>query len=118
MKNKKILARKRRIKKIRRKIIEHGDIRLSVYRSNAHMCAQVIDPVTAKVLAQASTHDKSMADVKVHGNIEAAKIVGKLVAERAIAAGISKVTFDRSGLQYHGRVKAVAEAAREAGLDL
>ena len=90
--------------------------RLAVFRSNKHITAQVIDDISGKTLAAASTTE---ADLKggATGNKEAATKVGSLVAERAKAAGINKVVFDRGGFQYHGRVAAVADAAREAGLE-
>ena len=91
--------------------------RLAVYRSIDHIYAQVIDDRAGKTLASASSSDKdTKKGLKGGGNIAAAKIVGKHVAERAKAAGITKVVFDRGGYKYHGRVKALADAAREAGL--
>ncbi len=91
--------------------------RLSVYRSVGHIYAQVIDDRTGKTLASASSIDKeTRKDIKGGGNVAAAKIVGRKIAERARAAGIELVVFDRGGYKYHGRVKALAEAAREAGL--
>lgn len=91
--------------------------RLSVYRSVGHIYAQVIDDRTGKTLASASSIDKeTRKDIQGGGNVAAAKIVGRKVAERARAAGIGLVVFDRGGYKYHGRVKALAEAAREAGL--
>jgi len=91
--------------------------RLSVYRSLAHLYAQVIDDTTGKTLASAGSNDKEMRkETKGGGNVAAAKLVGKAVAERALQKGISQVVFDRGGYRYHGRVKALAEAAREAGL--
>jgi len=91
--------------------------RLSVYRSLAHLYAQVIDDTTGKTLASAGSNDKEMRkQTKGGGNVAAAKLVGKAVAERALQKGISQVVFDRGGYRYHGRVKALAEAAREAGL--
>jgi large subunit ribosomal protein L18 len=91
--------------------------RISVYRSLNNIFVQIIDDVNGKTLAQASTIDKELkAEIKNGGNIEAAKLVGKKAAERALAAGIETVVFDRSGYVYTGRVKALAEAAREAGL--
>jgi large subunit ribosomal protein L18 len=89
--------------------------RLAVFRSNKHIYAQVIDDAKGTTLTAASTLDAS-DDIKQGGNIAAAKAVGKLVAERAKAKGIDAVLFDRGGYLYHGRVKALAEAAREAGL--
>lgn len=91
--------------------------RLCVYRSLGHIYAQVIDDHGGRTLASASSLDKqTRAQIKGGGNIAAAKIVGKTVAERSLAAGIQKVVFDRGGYMYHGRVEALANAAREAGL--
>lgn len=91
--------------------------RLSVYRSNSNIFVQLIDDVNGVTLASASTIDKALkANVSNGGNIEAAKIVGKAIAERAKEKGIETVVFDRSGYKYTGRIAAVAEAAREAGL--
>jgi large subunit ribosomal protein L18 len=91
--------------------------RLAVFRSDKHMSVQVIDDLAGKTLAAASTTQADVrGDLKNGGNIAAAKAVGKIIAERAKAAGVTKVAFDRGGRQYHGRVKALAEAAREAGL--
>jgi large subunit ribosomal protein L18 len=109
--------RKRRHHRVRKKI--HGTPerpRLAVFRSNKHLVLQVIDDVNGRTLAAASTVE---ADLKTGGtgNIAAATKVGKLVAERAKAAGVDKVVFDRGGFLYHGRVAAAAEAAREAGLE-
>jgi len=115
--NKKI-GRVRRAKKGRMKIRECEAIRLSVHRTPKHIYAQVIAPSGESVLVCASTLDKQFkGKLKSTGNIEAAKEVGKLVAERAIQAGIRQVAFDRSGFNYHGRVKALADAAREGGLE-
>jgi large subunit ribosomal protein L18 len=92
-------------------------MRLSVHRTPRHIYAQVIDP-QSHVVASASTVQKDLATtVKGTGNVEAAKAVGKAIAERAKAKGISQVAFDRSGFRYHGRVKALADAARENGLE-
>ena len=91
--------------------------RLCVYRSLGHIYAQVIDDHSGRTLASASSLDKgTRAHIKGGGNIAAAKIVGKTVAERSIAVGIQQVVFDRGGYMYHGRVEALANAAREAGL--
>ncbi|HEY2462142.1 MAG TPA: 50S ribosomal protein L18 [Candidatus Acidoferrum sp.] len=91
--------------------------RLCVYRSLGHIYAQVIDDRTGKTLVSASSVDKeTKKNLKAGGNVAAAKVIGKAVAERAKAAGVSKVVFDRGGYKYHGRVKALADAAREAGL--
>ncbi len=89
--------------------------RLAIYRSLKHVYAQVIDDIAGRTLVSASTQDKDLG-LKYGGNIESAKAVGKLVAERAKKAGIETVVFDRGGHRYHGRVKALADAAREAGL--
>lgn len=115
------VSRLRRAVATRRKISELRIHRLSVYRSNLHIYANVISPEGDKVLFSASTLEpevrKELADSKKSGgNVEAATIVGKRVAEKAKAAGIELVAFDRSGFRYHGRVKALADAAREAGL--
>jgi large subunit ribosomal protein L18 len=92
--------------------------RLCVYRSLGHIYAQVIDDQGQRTLASASSLDKeTRAQIKGGGNIAAAKLVGKIIAERARAAGIDKVAFDRGGYRYHGRVQALASAAREAGLN-
>ncbi|GLT23031.1 MULTISPECIES: 50S ribosomal protein L18 [Zoogloea] len=110
-------TRLRRSRKTRAKIAEMKAVRLSVFRSNSHIYAQIIAGCGSKVLAAASTVE---ADVRTQvangGNKAAAELVGKLIAERAKAAGIEAVAFDRSGFQYHGRVKALADAAREGGL--
>ena len=110
-------ARLRRARKTRAKIAELKMVRLAVHRSNCHIYAQVYSDCGTKVVAAASTVE---ADVRKQvpngGNVEAAKLVGKLIAERAKAAGIDQVAFDRSGFHYHGLVKALAEAAREGGL--
>jgi len=111
-------ARIRRSRKSRSKIRELGATRLCVYRTPRHIYAQVISSTGSEVLASASTLDKALrADVKSTGNADAAVQVGKAIAERAKAAGITKVAFDRSGFKYHGRIKALAEAARESGLE-
>lgn len=108
--------RKKKHLRIRNKISGTPETpRLNVFRSAKHIYAQIIDDVNQVTLVSASTLDK---DLKLEngGNIEAAKQVGKLVAERAVAKGITSVVFDRGGYLYHGRVKALADAAREAGL--
>ena len=110
-------ARLRRARKTRAKIAELKAVRLCVNRTNCHIYAQVISACGGKVLASASTLDKSVRDTVANGgNKAAAAAIGKLIAERAKAAGIEQVSFDRSGFLYHGRVKALAEAAREGGL--
>ena len=95
----------------------HGRPRLSVFRSEQNIHAQVIDDTKGHTLAAASSLDKSLREsLKTGANKEAAKAIGQMVAERAIKAGIKEVVFDRSGYPYHGRIKELAEAAREAGL--
>ena len=109
--------RQRRAIKTRMKIRELGVARLTIHRTPQHMYAQVFDASGAKVLASASTVQESVSKgLKGTGNADAAKAVGRAIAERAKAAGVETVAFDRSGFRYHGRVKALAEAAREAGL--
>ena len=105
-------------RRIRRKILGNSQRpRLCVYRSLNHIYAQVVDDLVGKTLVCASTLDKDIrSDTPKAGNVAAAKAVGKKVAERAIAKGIESVVFDRGGYLYHGRVKALAEAAREGGL--
>ncbi len=110
-------SRLKRALKQRCKIKKTGIDRLSVHRTTHHIYAQVISGDGSKTLVSASTVQAEIkTSVKNTGNSDAAKAVGKLVAERAIAAGVEKVAFDRSGFKYHGRVKALADAAREAGL--
>ena len=110
-------ARLRRARKTRTKIAELKSVRLSVHRTNCHIYAQVISACGSKVLAAASSLETDVRkDLGNGGNLGAASVIGKLIAERAIKAGIDQVAFDRSGFQYHGRIKALAEAAREAGL--
>lgn len=112
----------RRVRQLRVRKTVHGTPerpRLNVFRSNQNIYAQVIDDTVGKTLASASTLDP---EVKGRlegngGNIEAAKIVGEVIAKRALAAGVNKVVFDRGGYLYHGRVAALADAAREAGLE-
>ena len=114
--NKKI-ARLRRATRGRKKISELQAERLVVNRTPRHIYAQVISVDGSKVLASASTVDKAVrTEVKNSGNVDAAEAVGTLVAERALEAGVTKVAFDRSGYKFHGRVKALAEAARAKGL--
>jgi len=109
-------SRDRRARSTRFKIRELGATRLSVHRTPQHMYAQVLSADGSKVLASASTVEKELKDGST-GNVEAAGKIGKLIAERAKAAGVTQVAFDRSGYKYHGRVKALAEAARESGLE-
>lgn len=108
--------RLRRAKRTRNKIRELEATRLSVFRTPRHIYAQISTPTGDKVLASASTVEKDLRGGAT-GNIDAATRVGQLIAERAKAAGVSKVAFDRSGFQYHGRIKALADAARENGLE-
>lgn len=113
----KIEARVRRARATRAKIRQLKAVRLTVHRSNAHIYAQVIDASGSKVLASASTAEAEMKTaVKNGGTVKAAAEIGKRIAEKAQQLGISNVAFDRSGYKFHGRVKALAEAAREAGL--
>ncbi len=114
--NKKV-ARLRRARKTRAKIAELKAVRLTVHRSNCHIYAQVISGCGSRVLASASTVEQAVrSQVANGGNTQAATAVGKLIAERAKAAGVETVAFDRAGFHFHGRIKALAEAAREAGL--
>jgi large subunit ribosomal protein L18 len=112
-------ARLKRHLRVRKKI--NGTIarpRLSVFRSSKHMYAQLIDDINGVTIAAASTMDKELTEsVGNGGNVEAAKKVGELIAARAKAKGVSAVVFDRGGYLYHGRIQALAEAAREAGLE-
>lgn len=112
-------ARKRRHRRIRKKISGTPERpRLNVFRSLKHMYAQIIDDTRGVTLVAASTLDKALRDqISNGGNVESARKVGELVAKRALEKGITKVVFDRGGYKYHGRVRALAEAAREAGLD-
>jgi large subunit ribosomal protein L18 len=112
------VSRMRRAKKTRAKISELGKHRLTVHRTPRHIYAQVVSPDGGKVIATASTVQKSIADdAKYTGNAEAAALVGKAIAEKSKSAGVTSVAFDRSGFRYHGRVKALADAAREGGLE-
>lgn len=109
-------TRLRRARRARAKIRELGATRLTIHRSPRHIYAQLISGDGARVLASASTLDKELRSGKT-GNAEAAKAVGALIAERAKSVGVTQVAFDRSGFKYHGRVKALADAAREGGLE-
>ena len=110
-------SRIRRARKPRAKMRELRVHRLSVHRTPQHIYAQVIAPEGGKVVVAASTLQKELrSTLKGTGNIDAAKAVGAAIAAKAIAAGVEKLAFDRSGFRYHGRVKALADAAREAGL--
>ncbi len=111
-------SRQRRARKTRAKIRQLGKPRLCIHRTPRHIYAQIIDGEGDKVVACASTLDRDLRkDLKSTGNADAAAAIGKAVAERAKAAGVSSVAFDRSGFKYHGRVKALADAARESGLE-
>jgi large subunit ribosomal protein L18 len=111
-------ARLRRATRARSHIREKGAMRLCVHRTPRHIYAQVIAPEGGRVMVCASTLEGDVRkEVAITGNIPAATMVGRLVAERARAAGITRVAFDRSGFKYHGRVKALADAAREHGLE-
>jgi large subunit ribosomal protein L18 len=111
-------SRLRRAKRTRMKIREAEAVRLCVHRTPRHIYAQVINASGSVVVACASTLDKEIkGKLKSTGNVEAAQLVGKLVAERALTKGIKRVAFDRSGFNYHGRIKAFADAAREGGLE-
>jgi len=111
--------RQRRAGKTRARIALQGVHRLCVHRTPRHIYAQIIAPDRGTVVASASTVQKDLkTGLKSTGNKEAAAAVGKAIAERAAAKGVTKVAFDRSGFRYHGRVKALADAAREAGLEI
>jgi large subunit ribosomal protein L18 len=111
-------SRLRRARKARAHIRELGTTRLCVHRTPRHIYAQIIAPEGDKVVASASTLDSDVRkDVSKTGGVAAATVVGKVIAERARAAGITQVAFDRSGFKYHGRLKALADAARENGLE-
>ncbi|MEW6313937.1 MAG: 50S ribosomal protein L18 [Pseudomonadota bacterium] len=110
-------ARVRRAQQTRARIAQHKAVRLAVHRSNCHIYAQVIDGAQQKVLASASTLEAEVRkSLPNGGNIKAAALVGQRIAEKAKKLGIESVSFDRSGFKYHGRVKALADAAREHGL--
>jgi len=116
-KSKELFARRRRRVRHTVEVAAHGRLRLSVFRSSQHIYAQVIDDAKARTVAAASSLDKALREqVKTGANKAAATLVGKLIAERAKAAGVSAVVFDRGGYLFHGRVKALADAAREGGL--
>jgi large subunit ribosomal protein L18 len=109
----------RRQRRVRLKLRSNsgGRPRLSVFRSSKHIYAQVIDDSQGRTVASASTKDASLGGaLKTGANVDAAKAVGNLIAQRAIAAGVTEVVFDRGGYMFHGRVKALADAAREGGL--
>ena len=109
--------RLRRAKKARARIKQQGVNRLTVHKTSRHVYAQIIAPSGSEVLASASSLDKEVkGQIKYSGNVEAAAAVGKALAERAKKAGVENVAFDRSGFKYHGRIKALADAAREQGM--
>jgi len=112
-------GRIKRHKRIRKKVLGSPDrLRLSVYRSLNHIYAQIIDDTKGFTLVTASSLDKEFKNERVHkGNIKTATMVGELIAKRALEKGIKKIVFDRSGYLYHGSIKALAEATREAGLE-
>jgi large subunit ribosomal protein L18 len=112
-----IFERRRRRVRTRLARTNKGRPRLSVFRSSKHIYAQIIDDIAGRTLASASSLDESLRGGKTGANKEAAGAVGKLLAERAKAAGVTAVVFDRGGYLFHGRVKALADAAREGGLD-
>ena len=114
----KVQSRQRRARRTRAKIHELGVHRLAVHRTPRHIYAQIIAPDASHTLVSASTVEKALIEgLGGTGNVEAAKKVGSIIAERAKAAGITRVAFDRAGFKYHGRVKALADAAREGGLE-
>jgi len=111
-------TRLRRARRARARIKELGATRLCIHRTPRHIYAQVIAPEGDKVVASASTLDSDVRkNVEKTGGAAAATVVGRMIAERARAAGVTRVAFDRSGFKYHGRVKALADAARESGLE-
>jgi large subunit ribosomal protein L18 len=115
--NAKNIARVRRARQTRIRIRENGAVRLTVHRSNEHIYAQITTPTGDKVLASASSLEKELrGQLKNGGNRKAAELVGQRIAARAKEKGIDQVAFDRAGYRYHGRVKALAEAARSGGL--
>lgn len=112
------IARQKRVKRIRKKVVGTSERpRLRVFKSSKHIYAQIIDDAAGTTLVSMSTVDKAFESTDEKGKKAAAKKVGMLIAERAKAAGISQVVFDRGGYIYHGRVKALSEGAREGGLD-
>ncbi len=116
--NQRRLARMKRQVRVRRKVTGTEERpRLCVFRSSKHIYVQIIEDVTGRTLVTASTASKDLVDgVKNTGNIEAAKVVGQAIAKKALEKNIKQVVFDRNGFLYHGRIKALADAAREAGL--
>ena len=117
MKNNKTFRRNRIRQRIKKVVLGSSDCpRLSVFRSNKEIYCQLIDDVNGKTIVQTSSRDKSIADLKLKSNIEISFNVGKSVAELAVKKGIDKIKFDRGGYLYHGRVKSLADGAREGGL--
>ena len=117
MKNNKTFRRNRIRQRIKKVVSGTSDYpRLSVFRSNKEIYCQIIDDVNGKTIVQTSSRDKSIADLKLKSNIEISFNVGKSVAEQALKKGIDKIKFDRGGYLYHGRVKSLADGAREGGL--
>ena len=115
--NSKVTARAKRISRIRKNISGTNERpRLRVFKSNKHIYAQIIDDVAGKTMVAMSTVEKDFDKGSEKGKVESAKKVGKVIAERALAVGIQKVVFDRGGYRYMGRVKALADGAREGGL--
>jgi len=114
----KVERRQRRVRRVRKKVFGTPERpRLAVFRSLKHIYAQVIDDTAGRTLCQASTRDRELREqIRYGGNKEAAKVVGTALAQRARLKGITQVAFDRRGYKFHGRIKALAEAAREAGL--
>jgi len=111
-------VRLRRSQRTRARIRVEGSHRLCIYRTPCHIYAQIIAPNGSEVLASASTLDKEFKQTESYGgNVKAATVIGKMIAERAQSIGVTKVAFDRSGFRYHGRIKALADAARENGLN-
>lgn len=115
---KKIEAKERRHRRVRKKVLGQQDRpRLNVFKSNRYIYAQIIDDLAGLTMVSASSLDKGFAkETKSRGNMEAARFVGQLLAKRALEANIKKVVFDRGGYIYHGKIKALAESAREGGL--
>ncbi len=117
IKNRKVYRRLRIKQRIRKVVLGSSERpRLSVFRSNKQIYVQLVDDLAGKTLVAANSHDKNISEQKVN-KTEQAKLVGKRIAEKALAAGITSVVFDRNGYLYHGRVKSLAEAAREGGLN-
>jgi len=118
MSKNKSVARGNRQRRLRKKVTGTSSRpRLSVFRSSSHISAQVIDDESGKTIASASTYESSLRGKGHSGNVEAAQTIGKILGERATAAGVKTVVFDRGGNRYHGRVAALADAAREQGLE-